>query len=419
MNVLIVPCGTEIGLEINRSLFAVKGIEVYGANSQGGYCETEFTNLILNIPLITDETFVTEIKKIIQDNNIEVIFPAHDDAALKLKKYENDLDVKVITSSVETNEICRSKSKTYNALKHVIKTPKVYIGKNDVDSYPVFIKPDVGQGSHGAKKITNEEDLAKVDFGKYVVTEYLPGEEYTVDCISDKEGNLLYSSARVRETTKSGISTSSTFVDKVLDFELFAQNINKVLNFKGAWFFQVKKDYDGNLTLLEVATRIAGSMSLSRVNGVNFSELSLYIHNDIDVEILSNGLSYSLERALNVRFKHNIKFESVYVDFDDCIYFNDGVNYRLIGLLYKFINQGKTVNLITRHDGNINLKLNELRIKELFDEVIHIRDHSNKSEHIPSKDAIFIDDSFVERKDVNTNCGIPCFSIDALDFFYE
>ena len=39
----------------------------------------------------------------------------------------------------------------------------------------------------------------------------------------------------------------------------------------GSWFFQMKRDSEGHLKLLEIAPRIGGTSSLYRIKGVNFS----------------------------------------------------------------------------------------------------------------------------------------------------
>ena len=52
--------------------------------------------------------------------------------------------------------------------------------------------------------------------------------------------------------------------------------------------------------------------------------------------------------------------------------------------------------------------------KDLFNEIIHIKDESPKSEYIAHENAIFIDDSFRERKDVSEKCAIPVFDNDGI-----
>ena len=56
----------------------------------------------------------------------------------------------------------------------------------------------------------------------------------------------------------------------------------------------------------------------------------------------------------------------------------------------------------------------------LFDDIIIIDDKSTKkSSFIKTRHSIFIDDSFAERKDVFNNCGIPVFSVDAIEVLID
>lgn len=50
----------------------------------------------------------------------------------------------------------------------------------------------------------------------------------------------------------------------------------------------------------------------------------------------------------------------------------------------------------------------------LFDRVIQISHEQHKSDYIDNNKAIFIDDSFAERREISTNCKIPVFSIDMI-----
>ena len=52
-------------------------------------------------------------------------------------------------------------------------------------------------------------DAAITHLNAPIVCEYLPGEEYTVDCFSDREHGLLFAGARVRRRTRNGISVNT------------------------------------------------------------------------------------------------------------------------------------------------------------------------------------------------------------------
>lgn len=416
-NILVVPCGTEIGLEVNRALKGVKGIKVIGLNSVTDSAECEYEHFYSNAPFLSDTDFIPFLTAFVNEHDITHVIPAHDDAALLLSQHSASLGCKVITSSQKTNEICRSKKKTYHLLESVVSVPATFQYFSDVSEtdLPVFVKPDVGQGSKGAHKVESLSDLEKIDFSHNVVSEFLPGKEYTVDCYTSASGKLKYAGPRVRTRISNGIAVGTQTVEFEGDkFAAFADKINSKLDLKGAWFFQVKEKNTGELVLMEVATRIAGSMSTNRVKGVNFAELSLYAHDGIEVDVVPNYFQVTQHRNLSNKYKINIDFNHIYVDFDDCLVIDSRVNTQLLTLLYKSIAKGCKVHLVTRHEFDIYESLKKYRLESLFDSIFHITDQSKKSSVMEYKDAIFIDDSFRERADV-MQYGIPSFSVDSVE----
>ena len=166
---------------------------------------------------------------------------------------------------------------------------------------------------------------------------------------------------------------------------------------------------------MEVASRLAGSSSLYRNKGVNFALLSVFDAFDYPVSILENSFYMELDRALNNKYKVHIKYDTVYVDFDDCLLLTDKINIQLLSFLFQAINDGKKIILITKHNKDINKTLSEFRIVEIFDEIIHLESKDKKSEYIKDLKSIFIDDSHVERSQVSNALGIPVFSPDSVE----
>ncbi len=420
-NVLIFPCGSEIGLEINRALSNDIHFEMFGASSTPDHGRFVYKNYIEGLPFVDDDSFIYEINKICKQYKIDFIVPAHDSVVLKLAQNASKLEAKVITSPVQTCETARSKKKTYEVLKDVVKCPKTYDVNDKNIQYPVFIKPDVGQGSKGAQKINNYPELyAAYQRNKdIVISEYLPGEEYTIDCFTNNKGKLLFARGRKRSRISNGISVNSSPVDDERFFKI-AEKLNSALKFSGMWFFQLKENPQGDLVLMEFAPRIAGTMGMYRGLGVNFIQLALYDAMGLDVNIIENDFDIEIDRALFACFKHNINYDYVYIDFDDTILLNDKINTDVMKFLYQARNNNKKIILITKHINDIKETLKKYAIAEnLFEEIIHIDKTKEKSDYITQKSAIFIDDSFSERKKVIDNKGIPVFGIDAVETLFD
>lgn len=410
--VLVFPAGSEIGLEIYRSLRYSKDFELVGASSVDDFGRFVYENYVPNIPTVYEKGFIEAINKVVQDRAIEYIFPAHDDVIVKLAQHQDELKATVVTSPYDTCLLCRSKKHTYDVLCEKIKTPIVYQADN-ITNFPVFMKPDRGQGSKGVLKANtiNEVRLALDNDKSLLILEYLPGKEYTIDCFTDAEGRLIYAEARERTRIINGISVESRPVE-IKQCRDMAKIINDNLKLRGVWFFQVKEDTNGELTLLEIAPRVAGTMALDRMKGVNLPLLSLYDRAGIKVSLLNNGFDLVISRALSSRYKINIKYSKVYVDFDDALIFDGKVNPELLAFLYRCINSGKSIHLITRHSKNIKNSLKKYMISEdIFTEIIMVSSSQHKSDFINPQHSIFIDDSFSERKKVHDALSIPVFDV--------
>lgn len=248
--------------------------------------------------------------------------------------------------------------------------------------------------------------------------EYLPGKEWTIDCFSDRTGQLRFSSARWRSRVSNGISVNTTISKKYTEyFSAWAHLINERLQLRGAWFFQAKQDKTGQPKLLEVGARFAGSSAIQRALGVNLPLLSLFDAFEFPIEISKNNYEIEMDRALENKFKIEIKYNDIYVDLDDCILINNKINTQLIAFLYESIEKKQKITLVTRHKGNLEKTLREKRIEKLFDEIIHIDQKAPKSKYITINPggAIFIDDSHKERHEVAQTLGIPVFSPDMIE----
>lgn len=417
-NVAIFPAGSEIAFEINNALKYSKFVKVYGLSSVSDHSEFVYKNYYDKLPYMTDKSFIRKLNKYIKDNKIDYIYPAMDMVQVFLTNNQKKINAKIVTSDPDTVNTCRSKKKTYERLKKEKFVPKTYKKVSEVDKYPVFIKPTEGQGAHGAKKIETEEELKfslKHSDEDLVICEYLSGTEYTVDCFTDRHGKLVFTNIRSRDRIRTGISVRSTKQKLPKEVQKMAETINEYFNFNGAWFFQLKKDVKGKYKLMEISPRIPGTMGLSRNLGINFSVLTLFNMWGYDVDVIDNGYNIVLDRAFINRYKIDIKYNNVYLDFDDTVTYNGKLNLDVIKFIYQSLNDNKNIYLLTRHKDNIYETLKKYKLSEdIFKEIIEVKTN-DKSDYIKDKDSIFIDDSFRERKEVRDKLNIPVFDVDMIE----
>lgn len=419
-NVLVFPGGTEIGLEIWKALSKCKEVRLFSVGSRvSNHAPYIFANYEV-IPSVHEPDWLPALNQYIGEHDIDYIFPAHDDVVVALAQNNNKIPARVISSPLRSCLICRSKSQTYRFFEDVIPVPVIHECYDAIMEYPVFVKPDKGQGSQQTHVVNNKEQLIQLlgDNKDLIITEYLPGEEYTVDCFSDRDIGLLFCEGRQRIRTRGGISMNSHMVENPV-FVKYARTIFEKLRLNGGWFYQVKKDRNGTLKLMEIAPRIAGTMALHRVQGVNFPLLSIYEQERVPFEIMVNPLDIEIDRALVNRYKHQLQYNAVYVDLDDTLILRDRVNLNLIRFLFQCINQGIRIVLLTKHTAEVEQTLEQYRLKGLFDEIIHLEPSADKANYIREAEAIFIDDSFSERKAVHNKLSIMTFDSSMLEMLFD
>ncbi len=419
--VLIFPGGTENGLEIKRSLQDAKEVEVLSASSpvenQGPYSyRHHFT-----VSHLSEPNWWRELNDLIHKHDIDVLFPSNSRVIIGLDTVRDKIDCDIIMPPREVLQILTSKRETLRILKGHIPIPHVYDITPPEGAFPLFGKPSVGYGGQGAVKIENlqhYELLRSSMCGDFLVQEYLPGREFTVDCFSSSSGKLLFCSGRERKRIRMGTAMHSRSVSSELNkfFNEIGQTILRITGIAGAWFFQMKESASGTLKLLEVDPRIAGTMALHRVQGVNFPLLSLYEFYGLPYTIMQNPGQYTIDRCLMNRYSHPFKFNTVYIDLDDTIITNDRINLTVIQFLFQCINDGKKIVLLSKSNARDRIEfLKRYRIQDLFDETIWLRESDSKAAYIKDNDAIFIDDSFSQRREVSEKIGIATFDLSMIE----
>ncbi|MCR5100410.1 MAG: ATP-grasp domain-containing protein [Butyrivibrio sp.] len=423
--VLIFPAGAENALEIFDSLRYNVNVELYGASGKKDYAEYcyDAEHYIEGDFYITNSGFINYFNEILLDKKIDVVIPTHDDIALYLAKVRDKLASKILVSDEKTADICRHKKLTYELIKDEFFCPKIIRNRDEVneEAFPLFAKPDAAAGGQGTKLIKKEADLEDSFFGaNYILSEFLPGEELTVDCFTGRSGELKFAGARTRDRIVNGIASRSTVIEMPDDVGKIANILNDKLNFFGAWYFQVKKDKDNKYKLLEVACRQAGTMTLYRHMGINFPMLGIFELYGIDTSYVLHKCKAQLERRISTKFRTDIEYDTVYMDYDDTIVVAGKVCKTILIFLYECIEEGKKIVLLSRHDGDLDDEFEKFRLnKKIFDEIIHITFDEDKIDFINPERAIFIDNSYAERKKVNDKFGIPVFDVDNVDMLIK
>jgi carbamoyl-phosphate synthase large subunit len=107
-----------------------------------------------------------------------------------------------------------------------------------------------------------------------IFQQYLPGTEYTIDVLSNLEGEPIIAVPRIRLQTKAGISTMGKIV-KDENISETCKSVAKYLKIRGPCCIQMKESEEGILKIVEVNPRLGGGTIFTTLAGANFPAMIL------------------------------------------------------------------------------------------------------------------------------------------------
>ena len=393
-------------------------VELFGASSIEDHGRFRFEKYVEGLPNIRDQGFDTVFAALISGLGIDLVFATHDSVHDYLAGRASAMGFALVNGDPAAAKVARSKNATYALFADCAWVPKVFASVDAVDMWPIVVKPDEGQGGQGVRVVRGAADALQAisAIESPVFVEYLPGNEITVDCFTDRRRNLLWIGPRTRERVKAGISMRSTVLEATPEITAIAAEINARMNMRGPWFFQLKGAAVGIWKLLEVSCRVGGAMATQRARGINLPLMAVQDFLGRDVVPLPIPQIGLVDRCITTRAQLQFEYSNVCVDLDETLIIDGAANPVVLAFLYQAVAQGKRVVLITRHARDICETLESARIApRLFDEIIHLTAGESKADHVPES-SIFIDNHFPERLEVMRRAGVPAFDVDALEF---
>ena len=258
MNILILSAGGPAGYGVIKSLkdidFDGKIVSIDGDELAVGFHMSDKSYVV---PRVDDENYISEVCKIVNKENIDLILPTGPDVE-PISRNAHLFEGKLFMSDYESMMDCIDKWKFYNKCKDKFPLPKTF------KSSKLFKKPIIGSGSRGCELIEIDSDD--------ILSEYLPGQEYTIDVLCDMKSNPLVVVPRKRLQTKAGISSKGEIIkDEFIEKACF--DICKFLKLKGPICLQMKDDENGNPKFIEINPRFGGGTYFTTLAGVNFMKI--------------------------------------------------------------------------------------------------------------------------------------------------
>jgi len=263
------------------------------------------------------DNYLDSLKNICVKEKVNVIVPQNTGELLILARNKEifiDIGTDILISSIEAIKKANDKFELMKLCKVNAIPVSNFEKVSNVDNllevaknlgWPekkIVVKPPSSNGQRGVRIIDEGRDLKKAFYGEkpsslyttldelkkvigesfpeLIVTEYLPGVEYSVDMI--RKGNLMTVIPRKRDLIRSGITFNGT-VENRKDIIEYSYKLAAILDLEYCFGFQFKLDESGIPKILESNPRVQGTMVLSSIAGANiiYSSIKLLLGEEI------------------------------------------------------------------------------------------------------------------------------------------
>lgn len=307
-NVLITGAGSPGGPGIIKSIH--EKYTVHGADADPKATGKGLCSVFHSIPKATNSDFIPALLAIVETHHIDVLIPL---VTKELELFSSHmlafekLNCTVVVNALTNLQICNNKNKLLQKIEAAGLEIPQYMAVKDADglvkaseelNYPektICVKPSESNGMRGFRVINNSinradlfwnekpnnmhctmEELRHIlgtEFREILVMEYLPGKEYTVDCIAHRgKAKLILPRERLR--MNNGISTRGKFVkhDGIINY---CKRIIELFDLHGPIGVQLKEDAHGIPKMLEINPRLQGTTVAAEGLGINIPDICI------------------------------------------------------------------------------------------------------------------------------------------------
>ncbi|MER8236997.1 ATP-grasp domain-containing protein [Streptomyces sp. NPDC094049] len=245
------------------------------ANGAGLYLVPRAYRML--VPPGADPRYAEAVLRLCERHDIDVLVPTVDAELVALARAADafaDAGVRVLVSPAAALEACLDKWRLAQACRGTVRLPDTRLVGPGTPSapdggFPAIAKPRTGSGSRGIVVVRSADELAGLpQDGSYLLQEFLPGTEYSVDVLTDVTGRVVAAVPRARDRTDSGIVVAGRVLDAPGLAGLAGDTV-RTLGLRGVLNVQVREDRSGQAALLEVNPRPPGGLSLTVAAGVD------------------------------------------------------------------------------------------------------------------------------------------------------
>lgn len=243
-----------------------------------------FCDIFEKAPMTNHEGYISWLVDVIKKYNVSLVIPGIENDVAAWSEHRAAIEQSgaiVLLNNPELIRLCSDKWLFYQKLleknsPYVIPTSLRF--DEDLQQFPLLLKPRKGSGSEGITIIENRESLEEYlsDIGPKMMVQPVIGtaeEEYTTSAFFDRNSRLCASITLKRKLSKAGF-TDSAETAEVDNIENALLNLGEVFMPVGPTNFQFRVD-SGQLKLLEINPRISSATSIRTAFGYNESGMSV------------------------------------------------------------------------------------------------------------------------------------------------
>jgi carbamoyl-phosphate synthase large subunit len=281
-SILMTGAGGAAAVSVWKSLNGLVDLHMadMDVNAAGLYLVPQERRLL--IPRGDSTEFIGALLKACESRKIELLIPTVDSELRPVAEARAQfaaIGTQVAVAAADVLALTRDKAALLEQAARTVPVPWSMVwdagSPQELPSWPAFAKPRAGSGSRDLMKLNHAADLALVPRdGSFVVQEWLPGEEFSVDVYVSQAGLVLASVPRVRMKTDSGIAVTARTVHAD-DVSEAAVRLVTDLGLRLVSNVQFKRDAQGVAKLLEINPRYPGTLPLTAAAGIDIPKLML------------------------------------------------------------------------------------------------------------------------------------------------
>ncbi|WP_294404799.1 ATP-grasp domain-containing protein, partial [uncultured Clostridium sp.] len=225
---------TSIGKRIQLINHLKEKFIIIGADADSLIAAKYFADVFYKIPKADQPDYLKFIYEICSREKVKAVIPLYEGEFNILNSARNklkEIGTELLLSYSEVVGLCKDKKKTDDFFKDLslINLPRVY-SQSEIEEIirckkesvmPLFIKPVSGMGSMNSFKINSVKELAffKDYVNDNIIEEFINGDEFTVDCLVDFNGNPIYIIPRKRIEVHAGevVKTCTVHDDSLIN----------------------------------------------------------------------------------------------------------------------------------------------------------------------------------------------------------